>query len=123
MLFLFMPLLVYGQGAEEGIASYYHDKFNLRKTACGDIFYQDSLTAAHKTLPYGTLVRVTNVRDKKQVVVKINDRLPRSSSRTIDLSKAAAEKINMLNSGLIKVKIEVLSSRNTPPVKDCPEVE
>jgi rare lipoprotein A len=93
-----------------GTASYYAHKFEGRKTSSGEIFRQDSLTAAHKSLPFGTLVKVTNLSNDSTVVVKINDRLPPSSRRTIDLTYAAARKLNFIKKGLTKVKIEVLKT-------------
>ncbi len=93
---------------DTGVASYYALKFHGRKTANGDIFHKDSLTAAHKTLPFGTLVRVTNLKNNKSVIVRINDRGMHGKKRIIDLSQAAAKEINMLGSGLVKVKLEVL---------------
>jgi rare lipoprotein A len=92
----------------KGKASYYADKFNGRKTSSGEKFCNDSLTAAHKYLPFGTFVIVKNLRNDSVVVVKINDRLPMKSSRIIDLSKAAARKLNFINSGLTQVYIEEL---------------
>lgn len=94
---------------DTGIASFYADKFHGRKTASGEIFNQDSLTAAHKSLPFGTLVKVTNLRNNQSVIVKVNDRGMKGTNRVIDLSKAAARELNMLGPGLVKVKVEVLS--------------
>jgi rare lipoprotein A len=91
-----------------GIASYYADKFDGRKTANGEIFNQKLLTAAHKTLPFGTIVRVTNLRNNKQVVVRINDRGPFIEGRVIDLSLAAAREIDMVRDGIVKVKVEII---------------
>jgi rare lipoprotein A len=93
----------------KGKASYYADKFNKRRTSSGEIFYNDSLTAAHKTLAFGTIVAVTNLLNDSVVIVRINDRLPKKSSRIIDLSKAAARKLNFINQGLTKVSIEQLA--------------
>lgn len=93
---------------DTGVASYYATKFHGRKTASGEIFYKDSLTAAHKTLPFGTKVRVTNLKNNKSVIVKVNDRGMQGKKRIIDLSPAAAKELNMIGSGLIKVKVEVL---------------
>lgn len=90
----------------KGKASFYADKFNKRKTSSGEIFYNDSLTAAHKTLPFGTFVKVTNLINDSVVVVRINDRLPKKSTRIIDLSKAAARQLNFIKSGLTQVYIE-----------------
>lgn len=94
---------------ETGIASYYHNKFNGRKTSSGEIFSNKNLTAAHKSLPLGTWVRVTNLKNDSVVVVKINDRLPKTSKRSIDLSVAAATQLNFIRAGLTKVTIEVLN--------------
>lgn len=93
---------------DTGIASYYADKFHGRRTASGEVFHQDSLTAAHKYLPFGTLVKVTNLRNNQSVIVKVNDRGMKGTNRVIDLSKAAAKELNMLGAGLVKVKVEVL---------------
>jgi rare lipoprotein A len=94
---------------DTGVASYYADKFHGRKTASGEVFHQDSLTAAHKYLPFGTLVKVTNLRNNQSVIVKVNDRGMKGTNRVIDLSKAAAKELNMLGAGLVKVKVEVLN--------------
>ena len=95
---------------QSGIASYYSNKFNGRKTSSGEKFYQDSLTAAHKTLKFGTFVKVRNLKNDSTVIVKINDRLPKSSKRSIDLSKKAAQQLNFIKSGLTKVEITMLDS-------------
>ena len=97
-----------------GIASFYSNKFNGRKTANGEIFSQQKLTAAHNSLPLGTYVRVTNLRNKRTVIVKINDRLHARNKRLIDLTRAAAQKLGFIKSGLTRVKIEVLGKK--PPV-------
>ena len=89
-----------------GIASYYHNKFEGRKTSSGEIFSQSNLTAAHKSLPLGTWVKVTNLKNDSVVTVKINDRLPYYSKRLIDLSFRAATQLNFIRAGLTKVKIE-----------------
>ncbi|MEQ5834710.1 septal ring lytic transglycosylase RlpA family protein [Marinobacter sp. R17] len=94
---------------ETGQASYYADSLQNRKTASGDIYKHERLTAAHKTLPFGSTVKVTNVQNGKSVVVEINDRGPFVSGRIIDLSKSAFRRIANTSLGLINVKIEVLS--------------
>ncbi len=94
---------------EVGIASYYHSKFNGRRTTSGEVFNNKNLTAAHKKLPLGTWVKVTNLKNDSSVIVKINDRLPARSKRTIDLSIKAAQQLNFVRAGLTRVKIEVLS--------------
>ena len=93
----------------KGKASYYASKFEGRRTSSGEVFHHKLLTGAHKTLPFGTKVKVTNVRNDSVVVVKINDRLPRKSSRIIDLSRAAAERLNFIKAGLTEVKLEVMN--------------
>jgi rare lipoprotein A len=85
-------------------ASFYARKFNGRKTASGEIFRNDSLTAAHKNLPFGTLVLVyLTAQPDKKVVVRINDRLPSRSKRCIDLSYRAASELGMIRQGIAKV--------------------
>lgn len=91
---------------QTGKASYYADKFNGRKTANGEIFQNSKLTAAHKTLPFGTRVKVTNLNNGRSVKVRINDRGPFVAGRMIDLSKSAASKIGMVNAGVGNVKIK-----------------
>ncbi len=92
---------------QTGIASYYADKFEGRATASGEIFSQDKFTAAHPTLPFGTKLKVTNLANGKSVIVIVNDRGPFAGGRIIDISKAAAEKLDMINSGIAQVKIEI----------------
>ena len=90
---------------ESGKASYYADKFDCRKTANGEIFDQSKITAAHKTLPFGTSVTVKNLSNGKTVKVRINDRGPFVAGRIIDLSKKAAKKIDLINAGVANVEI------------------
>ena len=110
---LFSPLLLLAQGEslfiQEGTASYYAPKFQGRRTASGEVYVKDSLTAAHKLLPFGTVLRVTNQKNGKTVLVQVNDRLPGSSKRVIDLSYAAAKEVDMIREGLVKVTIEANS--------------
>ncbi|MBI3512385.1 MAG: septal ring lytic transglycosylase RlpA family protein [Bacteroidetes bacterium] len=93
---------------DTGIASWYGNKWNGRMTASGQIFHPNELTAAHKTLPFGTLVKVTNLSNDSVVIVKITDRLPKKSTRSIDLTPAAAKKLGFYSKGLTKVKMEVV---------------
>jgi rare lipoprotein A len=93
---------------EKGTASYYGKSFEGRKTASGEILRNDSLTAAHKTLKFGTIVRVTNTRNDSTVIVKINDRLPKSSTRVIDLTLSAAKQLNFIKAGLAPVSLEII---------------
>lgn len=94
--------------SDKCVASYYADKFTGRKCSSGDVFSQDKLTAAHKTLKFGTVVRVTNLKNDSSVIVTINDRLPHNSKRCIDLTKKAARQLNYLAKGLTRVKIEIV---------------
>ena len=94
----------------EGRASFYSDQFHGRKTANGETFNMGKLTAAHPSLPFGTLVRVTNLRNGKDVIVRINDRGPFIKGRIIDLSTSAAKEIGLIKSGTAHVKLEALSS-------------
>jgi len=91
-----------------GKASYYGKKFHGRKTASGEIYNMYALTAAHRSLPFGTVCRVTNQSNKKSVIVRINDRGPFVHGRILDLSFKAADVLAGLNQGIIPVKIEIL---------------
>jgi len=95
-----------------GIASWYGTVFNGRKTANGETYNMYDMTACHPTLPFGSLVRVENLRNHKSVVVRINDRSDLVNGRSIDLSYAAAEKLNMTQSGLARVSLEVIATRH-----------
>lgn len=90
-----------------GKASWYGGYFHGRKTANGEIYNMYSLTAAHKSLPFGSVVKVTNLQNQKTVFVRINDRGPYIQGRHIDLSLAAAQKLGMVGSGVVPVKLEV----------------
>ena len=94
---------------QRGKASYYGSKFEGRKTASGDRYRGDEMTAAHRTLPFGTRVRVTNLTNGKSVEVVINDRGPFAKGRIVDLSRKAAKEIDMLSAGVVQVKLEVLA--------------
>jgi len=94
---------------EVGIASYYADKFHGKPTASGEPYDKDAYTAAHRTLPFGTEVEVTRIDDTgAHVVVKINDRGPHINGRIIDLSRQAAEAIDLIQAGLAEVTVEVV---------------
>lgn len=94
-----------------GIASWYSNSFEGRRTANGEIFSQKKLTAACNKLPLGTWVKLTNLRNNKTVVVKINDRMHPRMNRLVDLSRAAADKLDFLARGLTRVKLEVLGKK------------
>jgi rare lipoprotein A len=93
---------------ETGIASWYGKPFHGRRTASGDVYDMHKLTAAHRTLPFGVKVRVTNLENHRTVVVRITDRGPFKKGRIIDLSLAAAKKLKMVEDGVVKVKIAVV---------------
>lgn len=122
LLFLFMTLLSscstsvrYANDRNEsfletetGIATYYADEFNGKKTANGEIYNMDKLTAAHPDYPFNSIVKVTNSKNGLSVEVRINDRMPPFKNRIIDLSLEAAKQIDMIRAGIQEVKIEVL---------------
>ncbi|MFT5465814.1 MAG: rare lipoprotein A [Verrucomicrobiales bacterium] len=116
----FLPLFIaaflgslFSAAAEEGKAAYYSNDLHGRKTASGEVYDKNKLTAAHHNLPFGTEVRVTVVKSKKWVEVRINDRCLAKKGRVIDLSEAAAKEIGLLDLGVAAVKIEVIK-----PAKD-----
>ncbi|WP_276498477.1 septal ring lytic transglycosylase RlpA family protein [Pontibacter litorisediminis] len=96
---------------EEGKASYYGRKFQGRKMANGERYRRGKLTAAHKKLPFGTQVKVTNLQNNKSVRVKITDRGPFVSGRIVDLSEAAAKRVDMVESGVVPVKLKVIKPK------------
>jgi rare lipoprotein A len=107
-----------------GVASYYGESFHGRKTASGERYNKNKLTAAHPTLPFGTLVKVTNVKTGKWVIVKINDRGPYVGNRIIDVSYRAAKHLGMLNGkGIVRVRIEELPKRTPPPIEEVPVIK
>lgn len=109
IVFILLASVAFAQ-TQTGKASFYADKFEGRPTASGEKYKHSKLTAAHKTLPFGTKVRVTNVANNQTVDVVINDRGPYVDGRVIDLSKSAAEKLGFVNLGLAEVKIEVIDA-------------
>jgi rare lipoprotein A len=96
------PTLLYGT------ASFYASKFHGRKTANGEIYNQNKMTAACNAVPLGTYIRVTNLTNKKSVILKVNDRLHHKNKRVVDLSLTAARQLNYTNQGLTRVKVEVV---------------
>ncbi len=100
----------HAQRAEEGLASWYGAPFDGQKAASGETYRQGELTAAHRTLPFGTTVRIRRVDNGATVVVRINDRGPFVESRIVDLSNAAARKLGMLEHGVVHVALEILQA-------------
>ena len=96
--------------AETGLASFYHAVFHGRRTANGETFNRHALTAAHKTLPFGTIVRVINLRNERSVVVRVNDRGPLHKSRVIDVTPRAARALGFHANGLTRVKLEIMAA-------------
>lgn len=105
---------------QSGKASYYYGRWIGRKTANGEIYRVNDVTAAHKTLPFNTMVRVTNLQNGKEVIVRINNRGPYVRGRIIDLSLAAARQIEMTKAGVVPVKLEVLKR---VPVQEKPNLK
>jgi len=102
------PTEVAVASTQNGLASWYGPGFHGNRSASGEVFNQNALTAAHRSLPFGTRVRVTNMNNGRSVIVRINDRGPFSRSRVIDLSRAAAGEIGMISSGTAQVRLEIL---------------
>lgn len=111
IVFLLFTLLTFAtaqpvSAQTHGKASYYSKNLHGRRTSDGSRYHKDSLTCAHRTLPFGTLLKVTNKQNGKEVVVKVTDRGPYGHGRVVDLSTAAAKELGMLASGIAQVKIE-----------------
>ena len=109
-LTLAVPLASTASAGNErnGVASYYGKRFHGRRTANGERFNMNAMTAAHRTLPFGTRVKVTNPRNGRSVTVRINDRGPFHGNRSIDLSRGAAARIGLVHAGVGRVKLEIL---------------
>jgi rare lipoprotein A len=126
-LVLFFSILVINGSAQvqSGKASFYADKFEGAPTASGEKYKHNKMTAAHKTLPFGTKIKVTNVTNKKSVEVTVNDRGPWVENRIVDLSKAAAEKLDFINQGVADVEVEVIDpgdGKHSDPTKTIDHV-
>ena len=98
------------EDAKTSFASFYHDKFNGRKTASGEIFSNSKMTAANRTLPFGTMLKVTSMKTGKSVIVEVNDRGPFHSSRALDLSKAAFMVIGNTERGTMPIEYEIIDN-------------
>jgi rare lipoprotein A len=106
-LALAMPGIARAQSTEEGVANFYSDAFQGKKTASGEVYDKAGLTAAHKKLPFGTKVKVTNADNGKSVVVTVNDRMAASNKAVIDVTRRAAEELDFVKAGKAKVKLDV----------------
>jgi rare lipoprotein A len=113
LLFVLLCLNASAQ-TETGKASFYHNKFEGHGTSNGEVFRQDKFTCAHKSLPFGTWLKVTCLKNNNVIYVRVNDRLPKSSKRCIDLSLLGAEKLNFVRSGLTQVILETVSDNDIP---------
>ena len=120
MLCLFMLFGGAIQAEDYGVASFYSDSFQGRKTASGEPYDKNKLTAAHKTYPYGTILKVTRLDNKKSVRVRVNDRGPYIKGRIVDLSRKAAERLSLISDGHARVMIEVVTDARGVAV-DVPE--
>ena len=105
----YSPVSAKAKFANSGVASYYGPGFHGRRTANGERFDMHAMTAAHRTLPFGTLIKVTNLSNGKSTVVRVNDRGPYVGNRVIDLSVAAAKEIGSTHSGTARVNLEVIN--------------
>jgi rare lipoprotein A (peptidoglycan hydrolase) len=109
---------------DTGMASYYAEQFHGKKTSSGERYDMNDLTCAHRWLPFGTMVRVTNLRNGRSVDVRVNDRGPWKHGRVIDVSKAAAKELQMIGSGTARVAVQVIMPMEVsepPPGTSSPE--
>jgi rare lipoprotein A len=104
-----------GTSPQFGKAAYYHDKFQGRKTANGELYDKEALTAAHKTLPFGTIIKVTRIDNGMAVEVRVNDRGPYKKGFIVDLSRKAAQQIDLIKAGITEVKLEVIETEVVAP--------
>lgn len=124
LIFTFFFAASFGQ-VQTGKASFYADKFEGTPTASGEKYRHNKLTAAHKTLPFGTTVRVTNLSNNSSVEVIVNDRGPYVDNRIVDLSKSAAEKLGFVSQGLADIRLEVVDAgdgKSSDPIKTVDHV-
>jgi len=112
LFFIFILLSASFSDTEKGSASYYNSSFNGRRTASGEVFNNNLFTAAHKTLPLGAMVKVSNVKNDSTVILKVNDRLSKNSSHIIDVTLAAAKKLNFVRNGIASVLVDVLTTND-----------
>jgi len=115
---LVFSISLIAQQEEVGIASYYSDKFHGKPTASGELYNKNAMTGAHKTLPFGTVLKVTRMDNGKSVRVKITDRGPFISGRVVEISRAAAEKIGLVKAGVAEVRLDVVKELAAPTVAE-----
>lgn len=114
IVFVFVVCATHLLGQEVGNATYYHHRFHGRRTSDGGKYHKDSMTCAHKTYPFGTLLKVRNPRNQKEVIVKVTDRGPFSRRLIIDLSYRAANLIDMIHHGIAPVEVSVYRPIEVP---------
>jgi rare lipoprotein A len=119
---LFFSVGLIAQQEEVGIASYYSDKFHGKPTASGELYNKNDMTGAHKTLPFGSIVKVTRMDNGKSVRVKITDRGPFISGRIVEISRAAAEKIGLVKAGVAEVRLDIVKELAEPSVTTAPAI-
>ena len=112
--------LLHAQGVQSGKATYYAKRATGRRTANGERLHHDSMTCAHRTYPFGTLLKVTNQQTQRSVVVRVNDRGPFVRGRIIDLSWGAARDLGILSQGVAPVTVERVDRRPEPPLVHIP---
>lgn len=115
---LVFSISLIAQQEEVGIASYYSDKFHGKPTASGELYNKNAMTGAHKTLPFGTILKVTRMDNGKSVRVKITDRGPFISGRVVEISRAAAEKIGLVKAGVAEVRLDIVKELAEPAVAE-----
>lgn len=108
LMSMILVVMVLSVKAKEGVASYYHDSLHGNLTANGEIYKTNKISCAHKTLPFGTILKITNKRNGKVVIARVNDRGPFIKGRDVDLSRKAAEQIGMVQRGVIKIEYEIV---------------
>lgn len=121
LLPLFLLIAVSAMAQEYGFASYYSDRYQGRRTAYGDIYDKNKMTCSHKKHPYGTLLKVTRLDNDKSVICKVIDKGPFTKGRIVDLSRAAAEEIDLIQEGVTRVKVEVYRRESGPVAQNEPE--
>ncbi len=119
-LFVLTQKVLAQTAEEEGFASWYNRGYNGSRTASGELYDHEALTAAHPSLPFDSMVRVTRIDDQRTLVVRINDRMISGPEHIIDLSGAAARKLGILDSGVARVRIQALPVESILPVVDRP---
>jgi rare lipoprotein A len=119
LIFALLQLPLFGQNQPTtGYCSFYADKFQGRHTSSGDLYDKNAYTAAHRSLPFNTIIEITNIRNQKKVLVRVNDRGPQTKNRVLDISKAAALQLDMISYGVEKVSYRVLDSATAAGLMD-----